>query len=81
MQTLPAARFPFPLDPFQLDAIGSIVELFTGQPQAAGIGSFSVQDEGLLSLALTDKGIANRLTLSAEQLLDEGPRLSSNEGK
>lgn len=62
---------------YQIDAINSVVELFTGQPQATGIGSFSVQDEGLLSLALTDKGIANRLTLSAEQLLENCRRVQS----
>jgi hypothetical protein len=54
---------------YQLDAIAGVVELFTGQPQAAGLCSFSVHDEGLLSFALTDKGIENRLTLDPGQKL------------
>ena len=30
---------------YQLDAINSVVELFSGQPQAGGIGNFAVQGE------------------------------------
>ena len=54
---------------YQIDAINSVVELFNGQPRAAGVGDFSIQGDGLLSLALTEKGLANRLTITAEQLL------------
>ena len=54
---------------YQLDAINSVVELFKGQPPATGSGDFPIQGVGLLSLVLTDKGLANRLTITAEQLL------------
>ena len=54
---------------YQLDAINSVVALFNGQPQASGVGDFSIQSDGLLSLALTEKGLANQLTITADQLL------------
>jgi type III restriction enzyme len=64
---------------YQLDAINSVVDLFTGQSQAGGVGNFEVQDEGLLlSLALTDKGLANRLTITADQLLANCRKIQSN---
>ncbi len=47
---------------YQLDAIASVVELFEGQPQAAGTDFFG--------LNLTEKGLANRLLLTEEQLLE-----------
>ena len=54
---------------YQLDAINSIVELFNGQSPALGIGDCSIQGYGFLSLALTEEGLANRLTITADQLL------------
>lgn len=51
---------------YQLDAIKCVVELFDGQPQAAGSGDILLQ-EG--SLALTEKGLANNLSITADQLL------------
>ncbi|HMD69788.1 MAG TPA: DEAD/DEAH box helicase family protein [Bryobacteraceae bacterium] len=54
---------------YQLDAIGSVVDLFEGQPQAAGAGS--VRLEGMLpGLDLTEKGLANRLDITEAQLLE-----------
>ena len=47
---------------YQLDAIRSVVELFEGQPQAAG--------NDLFGLDLTEKGLANRLLLTEAQLLE-----------
>jgi type III restriction enzyme len=54
---------------YQLDAINSVVELFTGQPATDGADAMLMQDQGLSSLALTEKGIANCLVLTADQLL------------
>jgi type III restriction enzyme len=51
---------------YQLDAIRSVVELFEGQPQAAGAGALTLED----TLALTDMGLANRLVLTGAQLLE-----------
>jgi len=54
---------------YQLDAIGSVVDLFEGQPQAAGAGS--VRLEGMLpGLDLTGKGLANRFDITEAQLLE-----------
>jgi type III restriction enzyme len=52
---------------FQLDAIRSVVELFEGQPQAAGAGTL---EDFLFGLSLTETGLANRLMLTEEQLLE-----------
>lgn len=55
---------------YQLDAINSVVELFNGQPGAEGAGHVGMLDEALLgALVLTEKGLANRLALTPEQLL------------
>jgi len=54
---------------YQLDAINTAVELFSGQALAAGAGEVMMQGEALLGLTLTEKGLANRLTIGAEQLL------------
>ena len=55
---------------YQLDAIRSVVELFVGQPQGSGLAEIDIQSEGLSSLALTEKGLANQLVLTAEQVLE-----------
>ena len=52
---------------YQLDAIKSVVELFEGQPQTAGASDFTFDGGG--GLALTEKGLANHLLLTGEQLL------------
>jgi len=54
---------------YQLDAIRSVVDLFEGQPQTAGAGTLT-QDDALFGLALTEKGLANRLMLTEAQLLE-----------
>lgn len=53
---------------YQLEAIQAVVNLFEGQPLNKGDFevSFAVEDR---SLALTSKGVGNRLVLSQEQLL------------
>jgi len=63
---------------YQLDAIKSVVDLFSGQPQAGGVEDFAVQDDGPLSLALTEKGLANQLTITAEQLLASCQQVQSD---
>src|ERR1700674_1236756 len=54
---------------YQVDEKHSVVDVFKRQPQAGGMGNFAVQGEDLLSLALTDKGLANRLIITADQVL------------
>lgn len=53
---------------YQLDAIQAVVDLFEGQPLNKGDFEVSFAVEGR-SLALTNKGIGNRLVLTPEQLL------------
>jgi type III restriction enzyme len=54
---------------YQIDAIRSVVELFTGQPIGDGFAQVTVGDDGLSSLVLTEKGLGNRLAVTTEQLL------------
>lgn len=57
---------------FQLEAIGAVVELFEGQPdasQSASMASFTMTDEGLSSLKLTETGVANQRVITDEQWL------------
>ncbi len=53
---------------YQLNAIRSVVDIFEGQPLAKGDFelSFAMEES---SLALTEKGVGNRLVLNEEQLL------------
>ncbi len=51
---------------FQLDAINSVVRLFDGQPKDDGETDFFVKEEGKLNFI---DGIANRLIISGEQIL------------
>ncbi len=51
---------------FQLDAINSVIRLFDGQPKDNGETDFFIQEEGALSFI---DGIANRLIISEEQVL------------
>lgn len=53
---------------FQLDAIRSVVDAFEGQPLRQGDFEISFGIEGA-SIALTEKGLGNRLILSEEQIL------------
>jgi type III restriction enzyme len=56
-------------EPYQLEAIDAIVNIFEGQPLAQG--SFDVSFEVAQgSLALHDKGIANNLIISETQILE-----------
>lgn len=52
--------------PFQLAAIDSVVEVFSGQPLAQSSFESSFVDEGTL---FTESGVGNRLVISDEQLL------------
>ncbi|MCK4622974.1 MAG: DEAD/DEAH box helicase family protein [Desulfuromonadales bacterium] len=52
---------------YQLDAIDAVVDLFDGQPLAAGEFEFNLATDGGL---FTDKGIGNAFELSGEELLE-----------
>jgi len=54
---------------YQLTAIRSVVKLFEGQPTASGAGSVSITSDEILGMQITEKGLANRLVLSPDQLL------------
>lgn len=54
--------------PYQLEAIQSVVDLFAGQPLAQGNFDLSLAMENT-SLNYTENGIGNQLVLSQEQLL------------
>ena len=53
---------------YQLEAIKSVVNLFDGQPLAAGEYAFSL-DEGISGLLMTENGVGNNLVLEDEQIL------------
>lgn len=53
---------------FQLSAIQSIVDVFEGQPLRQGDFEISFDIEGA-SIALTEKGLGNRLVISEDQIL------------
>ncbi len=52
--------------PYQLNAIKSITDIFEGQPLSSGDFEFSVNATGTL---LSENGFGNNLTLSPEQIL------------
>ena len=57
---------------FQLEAIRAVVDLFKGQPdasQSASMASFTMADEGLSSLRLSETGVANQRVITDEQWL------------
>ena len=57
---------------FQLDAIRAVLDLFKGQPdasQSASMASFTLADEGLSSLRLSETGIANQRVITDDQWL------------
>lgn len=54
---------------YQLDAMATVVELFNGQPNAAGSSILELSVAGPSGLALTDKGLANSLMLADDKLL------------
>jgi type III restriction enzyme len=62
---------------YQLEAIQSVVRLFEGQPLNKGDFEVSFAVEGG-SIALTNKGIGNRLLLSPEQLLKNVQNVQEN---
>ena len=53
---------------FQLAAIQAVVDVFEGQPLRQGDFEISFGIEGA-SIALTEKGVGNRLAISEEQIL------------
>ena len=53
--------------PYQLDAVRAVLDLFDGQPLAKG--SFEVSWAQPTGVMFTDTGIGNRLSISEEQLL------------
>lgn len=53
--------------PYQLEAIQAVLDLFDGQPLAKG--SFEVSWTQPAGLAFTNTGIANRLTIATDQIL------------
>ena len=52
---------------YQWDALKSITDIFEGQPLSSGDFEFSVNTTGAL---LSENGLGNNLTLSAEQILE-----------
>lgn len=63
-------KFHFdPNQQYQLDAINSIISIFEGQPLEHGDLSFTI-DNTNYPLLLQLEGLGNRLTLSAEQILE-----------
>ncbi len=56
-------------EPYQLEAIDAVVNIFEGQPLAQGSFEVSFEVENG-SLALHDKGVANHLAISDAQILE-----------
>ncbi len=54
---------------YQLQAVKSVINLFEGQPLAKGDFEASFAMEGA-SISFSEKGVGNRLALSAEQILE-----------
>ena len=54
--------------PYQLDALRAVVDLFAGQPDASQ-NEFVLTEGGLASLQLSEAGVVNRLAITAEQWL------------
>lgn len=55
---------------YQLDAIQTVINLFEGQDLNNSDFEFSLSDESRGSLSFTETGIANRFTISPEQVLE-----------
>ncbi|WP_291728881.1 DEAD/DEAH box helicase family protein [Bernardetia sp.] len=55
---------------YQLDAIQSVIDIFEGQDLNNSDFEFSLSDDRAGSLKLTERGTANNLTISEEQLLE-----------
>jgi type III restriction enzyme len=53
---------------FQLEAMAAVVRLFEGQPDAS-MSAVPMADEGLSSLALSERGVANRRVIDDAQWL------------
>lgn len=54
---------------YQLQAIRAVVDLFDGQPDASQ-NEFTLAEDGLSSLLLTETGVANHLVITPEQWLE-----------
>lgn len=54
---------------YQIDAVQAVVDVFEGQPLRQGAGETIIADSANLSIAFTERGIANNLLLSPEALL------------
>ena len=65
---------------YQLDAIKSVLDLFTGQPVGDGFGQMTMGADALSSLALTEKGLGNRLSVTPEQLLTNCRKVQAANG-
>lgn len=57
-----------PHQPFQLEAVRSVVDLFDGQPDASQ-SDFTFSQDQMGSLLLTETGVANNLVITADQWL------------
>jgi type III restriction enzyme len=53
---------------YQLDAVQSVVDLFDGQPLAAGEFAFAL-DDGVSGVLMSENGIGNHLVLTDNQIL------------
>src|SRR5690242_3668537 len=62
---------------YQLDAIRTVVDLFEGQPQ---VGGAMTLEDSLFGLTLTEKGLANRLLLTEDQLLENCRKVQAANG-
>lgn len=64
---------------YQIDAIQSVVDLFEGQPLNKGNFEVSFTQQGS-SLDYTERGVANRLVLSEEQVLENVRKVQGPNG-
>lgn len=55
--------------PYQLEAIQSVIDLFEGQPLNKSDFEFSISDNAVGSIQFTEAGVGNNLTLSDDELL------------
>jgi type III restriction enzyme len=61
---------------YQLDAVRSVVELFEGQPDTSQ-NEFSLSLDDVAGLGMTQLGIANKLLISTQQLLENCQKVQS----
>ena len=65
--------------PYQLEAVRSVVDLFEGQPLNKGNFEVSFNQRGS-SLSYSERGVANQLVLSPPQMLDNLQKVQSRYG-